>query len=245
LLNHWLEENLLHPSPDAADRYVATLSRDARPATVAARLAGAKALYRALRWCRATEADPFADVRAPRDPTPRHERRYPYSDADVAALLEVAEGGDRALILLCAHGGLRIAEALSLCWPEVDLPRGLLRVTAGKGRKARTVRLSASLVAALRAIRPADNQGPVIATTDGVPYADPTVPRRRLRLLCARAGITYMSFHSLRHTAGTRLARESGNLQLVAAHLGHADVSTAAIYAKWSDESLRKAVQDW
>jgi integrase/recombinase XerC len=160
-------------------------------------------------------------------------------------LLDVAEGADRALILLCAHGGLRIAEALSLYWPEVDLPRGHLRVAAGKGRKARTVRLSASLVAALKAIHPADNQGPVIATADGTPYADPTVPRRRLRQLCARAGVTYMSFHSLRHTAGTRLARESGNLQLVAAHLGHADVSTAAIYAKWSDESLRKAVQDW
>jgi integrase/recombinase XerC len=245
LLDHWSEENLLHPSPDAADRYVAALSRDARPATVAARLAGAKALYRALRWCTATEADPFGDVRAPRDPTPRHERRHPYADADVAALIAVAERADRALILLCAHGGLRIAEALGLCWQDVDLQRSTVRVTAGKGRKARTVRLSASLLAALQAIRPAHDQGPVIAASGGVAYADPTVPRRRLRQLCARAGVTYMSFHSLRHTAGTRLARESGNLQLVAAHLGHADVSTAAIYAKWSDETLRKAVQDW
>jgi integrase len=245
LLDHWSQENLLHPSPDAADRYVAALSRDARPATVAARLAGAKALYRALHWCRATEADPFADVRAPRDPTPRHERRHPYTDADVEALLGVAEGADRALILLCAHGGLRIAEALSLCWQDVDLQHSVLRVSAGKGRKARTVRLSATLLAALKAMRPTHTQGPVIVAAGGVAYADPTVPRRRLRRLCAEAGVTYMSFHSLRHTAGTRLARESGNLQLVAAHLGHADVSTAAIYAKWSDESLRKAVQDW
>lgn len=258
LVGFWREENLLHPSPDAGDRFVAALTDGHggrgtgkasggayRPATVAARLAGAKALYRALRWTGATSADPFNDVRAPRDPTPRHERRFPYTDAEVAALLEHAQGADRALLLLCAHGGLRIAEALALDWAEVDAPRKRLRVRAGKGRKDRTVSMSGSLAEALAQVRPEPARGTVIHTEDGQPYADPTVPRRRLQQLCARAGVTYLGFHSLRHSAGTRLARQTGNLQLVAAHLGHADVSTAAVYAKWSDDSLRQAVNDW
>jgi integrase len=147
--------------------------------------------------------------------------------------------------LLCAHGGLRIAEALALGWAEVDLPRKRLRVRSGKGRKDRTVSMSSSLAEALARIRRDAAQGTVIHTGDGHPYADPTVPRRRLQQLCARAGVSYQGFHSLRHSAGTRLARQTGNLQLVAAHLGHADVSTASIYAKWSDDSLRQAVIDW
>jgi integrase len=246
LLIQWPEEPLLHPSPDAGDRFVTALSREGcKPSTVAARLAGAKAFYRALRWCRATDADPFADVRSPRDATPRHERRYPYSESDIAALLDVAIGTDRVLILLCGHAGLRIAEALDLRWTDIDLPHGRLRVTAGKGRKDRTVILSASLLAALRALEPAGDQAHVICSIEGLPFADPTVPRRHLQRMCRQAGVTYLGFHSLRHSAGTRLARQTGNLQLVAAHLGHADVSTAAIYAKWSDDTLRKAVQDW
>ena len=246
LLIQWPEEPLLHPSPDAGDRFVTALSREGcKPSTVAARLAGVKAVYRALRWCRATGADPFADVRPPRDPTPRHERRYPYSEADIAGLLALATGTDRVLILLCGHAGLRIAEALALRWPDIDLPHSRLRVTAGKGRKDRTVILSASLVAALQALQPSEDQAHVICGAEGLPFADPTVPRRHLQRLCRQAGVTYLGFHSLRHSAGTRLARQTGNLQLVAAHLGHADVSTAAIYAKWSDDTLRNAVQDW
>jgi len=246
LLASWTEEQLLHPSPDAGDRYAGALSTAGySAATVASRLAGVKAFYRALRWARATTADPFSDVRAPRDPTPRHERRFPYSDADVTALVAAAAPSDRVLVLLCAHAGLRIAEALALQWADVDIPRSRLRVTAGKGRKARTVSLSATLVEALLALPRPDLQAPVVGGRSGESYADPTVPRRRLRDLCARAGVTYMGFHSLRHSAGTRLARQTGNLQLVAAHLGHSDVSTAAIYAKWSDETLKQAVRDW
>jgi integrase/recombinase XerC len=246
LLASWAEEQLLHPSPDAGDRYAGELSAAGfSAATVASRLAGVKAFYRALRWTRATMADPFSDVRAPRDPTPRHERRFPYSDADVAALEKSAGPSDRVLVLLCAHAGLRIAEALALQWADVDLPRSRLRVTAGKGRKARTVSLSTTLVEALLAVPRPGPQAAVVGGRSGETYADPTVPRRRLRRLCEKAGVTYLGFHSLRHSAGTRLARQTGNLQLVAAHLGHSDVSTAAIYAKWSDETLKQAVRDW
>ena len=63
LLLEWDSENILHPSPDAGDRYIASLSMGHAPATCSARLAAAAALYRALHWARATTADPFAGVR--------------------------------------------------------------------------------------------------------------------------------------------------------------------------------------
>lgn len=247
LLAHWREENILHPSPDAGDRYIAALSVDHAAGTCAARLAAGGALYRALRWARATGADPFAGVHAPRDRTPRHERRRPYSDVQVQAIAAACDDRMRTLVLLCAHAGLRIAEALALQWGDVNLAAGTLRVVSGKGRKARTVHLSATLAGELTAAssRPRAGTGPVIVREGGEPARDASWLRRRLTIACRRAGVPYLGFHALRHTAGTRLARETGNLQLVAAHLGHADVSTASIYAKWSDHQLADAVGTW
>jgi len=245
LVAAWQGENLLHPSPDAGDRYVAALSRDLAPASVEARLAGASALYRALRWSRATDADPFRDVKAPVNRTPRHERRRPYADAALQALLDDADPRLRLLLLLCAHGGLRIAEACALQWADVRLASGWMLVRAGKGGKSRTVHLSATLAAELARAAGGGAAGPVVRRRDGEAAHDTSWLRRRLDALCRRAGVEYLGFHALRHTAGTRLARETGNLQLVAAHLGHADVSTTAIYAKWSDDQLAHAVAEW
>jgi integrase len=241
----WSQENLLHPSQDAGDRYIGDLAEYLAPASCDVRLRGARALYRALHWARATEADPFCDVRAPKNPTPKHERRRPYPDADVDALLEHADLSDGVLYLLCAHGGLRISEALALRFADVDFRGVTLRIISGKGGGARTVQLSATLAAALGELRRRHGGEYVIVNAYGRPYRDPTIPRVHLQADCEAAEITYRGFHALRHTAGTRLMRESGNLQIVAAHLGHANVATSAIYAKWSDAEVASRVGAW
>ena len=115
------------------------------PATVACRVAAARGLYAALRWSRAVLLDPFADVRLPHDTTPRWEKRLPYDDDEVAALLQVAsDPHDRALALLGAHVGLRARECVDLRWADLSLGRRDLVVRHGKGNKARTVAMSAS-----------------------------------------------------------------------------------------------------
>ncbi len=245
LLAAWTNENLLHPSQDAGDRYIGLLAEHLAPASCDVRLRGARALYRALHWARATEADPFCDVKAPKNPTPKHERRRPYLPTDVDALVLAADLPLRVLILLCAHGGLRISEALALQWRDVDLRTVTLRIRSGKGGAARTVHLSATLADSLRELAGVAPAGAVIASAYGHGYRDPTVPRQRLAALCDAYGVPYLGFHALRHAAGTRLMAESGNLQLVAAHLGHANVATSAIYAKWSNTQLQSAVGEW
>jgi integrase/recombinase XerC len=52
-------------------------------------------------------------------------------------------------------------------------------------------------------------------------------------------------FHSLRHYAGTRLVREGHSLDDTAHHLGHASIETTRVYAKWSDDGLRKSLGNW
>lgn len=67
----------------------------------------------------------------------------------------------------------------------------------------------------------------------------------RLRRLCARAEVPYRGHHALRHYAGTRLVREGATLDDGARHLGHSALETARVYAKWSDEGLRRRLAGW
>lgn len=50
---------------------------------------------------------------------------------------------------------------------------------------------------------------------------------------------------ALRHSSGTRLYRETGDLETVARHLGHSSLETSRVYAKWSDERLKATLGEW
>ena len=69
--------------------------------------------------------------------------------------------------------------------------------------------------------------------------------RKRLaeKLRALGAPERYHGPHSLRHLAGTRLYRATGDLYVVAALLGHADVSTSQVYAKMDRSRLKEAIQ--
>ena len=125
----------------------------AKPSTVVRYRAAGRLLYSALRWAGATTGDPFVDARVASDPTPVDERRKPYDPDAVDRLIAQATAEDRALVLLAAHAGLRVQEALDLTWTAVNLDSAQLTVVAGKGGKRRAVAMSASLVDALRDLR--------------------------------------------------------------------------------------------
>lgn len=244
-LQQWEGENLLRPTRDAPLQYLRKLEssispatgRHLAPGTISVKLAAARALYRALRWAGATDLSPFADVRAPRDPTPLEEKREAYPEEDVIKLIEASTQPDRALVLLAAHGGLRIAEILSLTWGNVDMPAGTIRVT-GKGRKTRTVHMSSALTEALSELRGA-NHDPAGAV---MPYRTGSRARQRLQDLCNRAGVAYLGVHSLRHSCGTRLYRMTGDLRIAARHLGHSSTTTTQIYAKMDTTKYSEAI---
>lgn len=238
LIRAWQGENLLRPSRHAAAKLMLELrERGLAPGTIQLQLASGRALYKALRWAGATDAAPFADVKSPHDPTPPEEKRAAYSEADITAMLEEADAQDRALILLGAHGGLRVSEALALEWEAVNLQAGTLKVATGKGGKARTITLSSGLRAALEAWRAeSGSEGRVL------PYRTATRARQRLQAVCHAAGVTYLGAHSLRHSCGTRLAAISGDLRVAARHLGHASTTTTQTYAKMNRAAYSEAI---
>jgi integrase len=236
----WTAQDLLHPDPDAATLYIRLLERRGlAPSTIQARVAAGRGLYAGLRWCRAVTVDPFAECRVPHDQTPAWDKRMPYAEDEVAALLQAARAPlDAVLVLLGAHAGLRAQECADLRWADVHLARRDLVVRRGKGGKQRVVALSATLRQALAALE---------RRADGyvLPYRTAGSAWRHMQALCQAAEVTPKGVHALRHSAGTRLYAETHDLEATARHLGHSKLETTRIYAKWSDRQLRETIGRW
>lgn len=158
LLDAWTGQDLLRPDPDAATLYVRQLERQGlAPTPIQARVAAGRGLDAGLRWCRAGTMDPFAHGRVPHAPPPAWDKRLPYAEDEVAALLQAAmDPADYVLILLGAHAGLRAPEQEcgNVRWAEVPRARRDRVVRCGKGGKQRIVALSATHLTARLAGRP-------------------------------------------------------------------------------------------
>jgi integrase/recombinase XerC len=207
--------------------------------TVRSRLAAVRLLYRALRWCEATNSDPFEDTKVPVENTNPWDRSEPYTEEELERLLAAADPTERALILLLAHGGLRISEALDLLWQDLDLERSRLRVNRGKGRKQRVVSISRSLAVALGELPRGAAEQRLF------PFRGRSGAVKRLHRAVLESGIRFRGFHAFRKYSGTRLMAQVKDIARVAKHLGHADVNTTRTYAQLGVDDLQKELGEW
>ena len=61
--------------------------------------------------------------------------------------------------------------------------------------------------------------------------------------LDGKPGVNRLRIHDLRHTAATRLMRNTKNMKLVAQYLGHTDIKTTARYLHPDDGDLAAAAE--
>lgn len=247
--------NLLRPGRHDAQSYVNHLLAAGRqPAGVQLKVAAASCLYRALRWAGATEADPFRDAKVPKDRTPGIIKRPPYSEDDLADVLDHADTQVKFLLFLTAHAGLRISEALALAWDDLDETARRIHVRSGKGRKGRVVAMSTSLARAARHYRglygpggPDHTDGK--RTTPGTQvfrYRAAMTARYHVEKAFKQAGVEFRGFHPGRKYAGTRLLQQIKDFGRVAAHLGHESVDTTRKgYAQLAADDLKDDLAGW
>lgn len=162
-------------------------------------------------------------------------------DADLAAVVEFA-----------MLSGQRRTEVIRLRWSDVDLTAGRATFdTKSVGGERHVLPLTPRMVA-LVANRP--KVGPFVFTyvckrttarhrakrVKGVryPYSKQGWAREWRQAL-ERAGVSDFKFHDLRHTAGTRALRATGNLKGVQRMLNHADIATTARYAHALESDVR------
>ena len=239
------------------DGYFATLERRGlSTATLARRRSTLKGFHAFLGRVGHVAEDPVGLL-----PPPRRERKLPHalSRDDVEALIAHPEGEeplalrDRALLELAYAGGLRVSELVGLTRDAVDLKGRSLTVT-GKGDKQRLVPFGRAAARALAAwlergrpqlAREGTRQGRVRHDHVFVNARGGTLSRmgwwKILRGHARGAGVTARVHpHALRHSFATHLLEGGADLRVVQELLGHARVSTTAIYTHLDRSYLRE-----
>jgi integrase len=156
-----------------------------------------------------------------------------------------ASRGDRFedLVLFLALTGVRLREALALCWGEVDLEArtAVIRRSVSLQRKHmptirlgfRTIYLPGPLVAALARLRAESrDDGPVFQGDRRGGCVNARHVHHAVRRAAERAGLPIVNPQVLRHTWATTLLEAGVPLSYVSRSLGHSSTAiTAAVYA--------------
>src|SRR5581483_4992891 len=146
---------------------------------------------------------------------------------------------DRALLTLALQAGLRVSELIALNCADIVLGTGAHVRCEGKGRKHRSVPLTAAAQAVLttwlkeRAGNPHD---PLFPTRTGRPLRRDAI-ERRLATHTASAATRCPSLngkklhpHVLRHSCAMSLLQAGVDTTVIALWLGHADVRSTQPY---------------
>lgn len=233
------------------DGYFAHLLRAGRASTTVARRRSTLRGFHA--WL--TRVGERADDPVALLPPPRRERRLPHalSVDDVERLLAAPEGDgpialrDRALLELGYGSGLRVSELVGLERARTDLA-GHAVCVIGKGDKERVVPFGRAAAAALAAwlergrprMAARARHDRVFCNARGGPLSRMGW-WRILRGLTRRAGLTTRVHpHALRHSFATHLLIGGADLRVVQELLGHASVTTTAIYTHLDRAYLRE-----
>lgn len=174
---------------------------------------------------------------------------------EVRRMIAVASGHprDKALVMTMYGAGLRVSETLALKARDIDTPRMLIHVRAGKGNKDRMVKLSAKLLTALRQAWQARPEGAGNTAADPlfVRSRSPRRPMHRtdafriIKRVAKRAGITRcVSPHTLRHSYATHLLEAGTDLHTIQLLLGHAHFKTTTVYLHLSQSALNATPLD-
>jgi len=192
----------------------------------------------------------------------RFPRRGPVKErADIAPekireLLEALPEPSKSLAWLLVLTGLRIGELLALSWRNVDLERGVLRVTQSvyeghfdepkSARSRRSVPLGTRAIEILSARKSAaaNPEALVFATRTGTPFCRHNLVNQQLKPTCRKLGLVGVSWHWLRHANATLLDAVGTPLGTVQALLGHSSAEiTRDIYLHSIPADARSAVE--
>ncbi len=134
------------------------------------------------------------------------------------------------LFELLYFSGLRISEALSLKWSDINF-KDLSFYIVGKGMKERKCYFNHSLSLKLSIISP-DNNDTFIFTIN-----NKLIKPRQVNLFLSKMYLngninTKISSHSFRHSFATTLMENGADIRHIQKLLGHSSISTTEIYTK-------------
>lgn len=229
-----------------AQAYAATLAEAYNGCTFNKHLHFLRAMFRTL--CEGV-SNPFLRCRTrPADSTPHR----PLTPDQIRAVLEVAKGELRQLVLIGTYTGLRLKDACLLRWSQVDLAKGVITVTPSKTASRSGKQVVIPIHPELRAVlstrfKKGEHVLPYVAWR----YTnDVSAMAHKLAKLFRSAGVatkdgngkTVYSFHSLRFSLGTALVSSGFSVEVVSQALGHTSTTMARHYAQVADTVKEQAI---
>lgn len=181
------------------------------------------------------------------DPLPKQSppRDRWLSDAEVQRLFDAAPVDTRVGLFLrvALHTAARRTAIQDLQWGQVDWSadggRGVIHFLPEGTEQTRKRRASVPISSALRPVLErahAEKVDDYVIGAGG--HVNGSVHR-----VAARAGVSRVTPHVLRHTAATRMARAGVSLWIVAQVLGNTIEQVEKVYAKYQPEMARRGVE--
>ena len=191
------------------------------------------------------------------NPEGKGETHEPFTNAEVAMLINAASPEWRTLILLGARTGVRLVTLASLRWDQVDLTTGVLKIAnPDKRGNAVAIPLHPDLQTCLEGLASTDTpEEYVMPSLAGFESGGKRGLSRQFHRLMLEAGVdrrevvnpagrsfAKRSFHSLRHTFVSDLANSGSNPEIRRKLTGHKTASVHDLYTHLEHETLRLAV---
>ena len=158
-----------------------------------------------------------------------------------------------AILLLLARTGLRAHEVAQLSLDDIDWTEGTICIRSKKTHTERRLPLAHDVGEALSDYlkhgRPACSFRTIFLRV--IPPFDPFIGSAAVCRIARRAlthvGILYTpaASHLFRHSAATRMLRGGATFKEIADVLGHASITTTAIYAKLDIAALSRVAMQW
>lgn len=154
-------------------------------------------------------------------------------EGDLYRILRDAAPPMRRMVALAAMAGLRSAEIAAVTWADIDRDNGVLWVREGKGRKDRSVPLSAGLLAELGE----PGEGPIVGKVMTAKAVSAALGRY------LRSHGSDFTAHKLRARYLTRFLAATGDAVAAAQVAGHSDLSSITRYAVASSDTMRRGAE--
>ena len=176
-------------------------------------------------------------------PLPRAHHKLPVvlSREEVVRFLRAVVHFRFKVLLIAAYSaGLRVSEVTRLCLDDIDPAKMVLRVQVAKGGKQRFVMLSKRLLELLRIYwKKAKPKKWLFPDSTGEQPISVNKVQRICRDARLRSGIDkQITPHSLRHSFATHLLEDGVDLRVIQLLLGHAQLSTTAIYTHVATDKI-------
>lgn len=144
------------------------------------------------------------------------------------------------IVTIALHTGLRKGNILNLKWEQINFDFRFIEILENKGNKHIILPMNEIVYELLKELREQSiSEYLFINPQTNLPYTDiSNAWENTLR----KAGISNLRFHDLRHTVGTRLAKENVPINVIKEILAHSDIKTTMRYVHCTDGAKLNAL---